>query len=71
MEPPNVAFVTKLDPTGSHLIYSTYLGGSLAGQTRAYAIAVDSAGSAYITGSTQQFDFPLPRAPIRPFVDTG
>jgi uncharacterized protein (TIGR03437 family) len=56
---PNVAFVTKLDPTGSHLIYSTYLGGSLAGQTRAYAIAIDSAGSAYITGSTQQFDFPV------------
>ena len=56
---PNVAFVTKLDPTGSHLIYSTYLGGSLAGQTRAYAIAIDSTGSAYITGSTQQFDFPV------------
>ena len=56
---PVVAFVTKLDPTGSHLIYSTYLGGSVAGQTRAFAIAIDSTGSAYITGSTQQIDFPV------------
>ena len=56
---PNVAFVTKLDPTGSHLIYSTYLGGSDFGQTKAYAIAVDSSGSAYVAGSTQQADFPV------------
>jgi hypothetical protein len=54
-----VAFVTKLDPTGSHLIYSTYLGGSTFGQTKAYAIAIDSSGSAYVTGSTQQPDFPV------------
>ena len=56
---PYVAFVTKLDPTGSHLIYSTYLGGAAFGQTKAYAIAVDSSGSAYVTGSTQQPDFPV------------
>ena len=56
---PYVAFVSKLDSTGSHLIYSTYLGGASFGQTKAYAIAIDSAGSAYITGSTQQSDFPV------------
>ena len=56
---PYVAFVTKLDPSGSHLIYSTYLGGSNFGQTKGYAIAIDSSGSAYVTGSTQQADFPV------------
>jgi uncharacterized protein (TIGR03437 family) len=56
---PYVAFVTKLDPTGSHVIYSTYLGGATFGQTKAYAIAIDSSGNAYVTGSTQQADFPV------------
>ncbi len=56
---PYVAFVTKLDPTGSHLIYSTYLGGSTFGQSKAFAIAVDSSGNAYVTGFTQQSDFPV------------
>ncbi len=57
------AFVTKLNPTGSALVYSTYLGGSgeenyiNAGVTG--AIAVDSAGCAYLTGNTQSTDFPL------------
>jgi hypothetical protein len=56
---PYVAFLTKLDPTGSILMYSTYLGGSAFGQTRGYAIAIDGSGSAYVTGSTQQADFPV------------
>ncbi len=50
------AFITKLNPTGSALIYSTYLGGS--GEDAGNAIAVDSAGSAYVTGSTASSDFP-------------
>jgi len=45
------AFVTKLDPTGSKLMYSTYLGSP--GDDGAYGLALDSSGSAYITGSTQ------------------
>jgi hypothetical protein len=51
------AFVTKLNPTGSKLVYSTYLGG---GQDidDAFGIAVDSAGSAYVTGETASPDFP-------------
>ena len=50
------AFVTKLNPTGSALVYSTYLGGSRLDQSR--AIAVDAQGSAYVTGSTESTDFP-------------
>ena len=50
------AFVTKLDPTGSTLVYSTYLGGSA--DDHAAGIAVDSSGSAYVTGTTSSTDFP-------------
>jgi hypothetical protein len=49
------AFVTKLNPSGTGLVYSTYLGG--AGQDEAYVIAVDSSGSAYVTGRTCSRDF--------------
>lgn len=52
----NDTFVTKFDPTGSTLLYSTYLGGS-AGET-AGGIAVDTAGRAYVTGTTYSNDFP-------------
>jgi parallel beta-helix repeat protein len=51
------AFVTKLDPTGSTLIYSTYLSGS--GGSSGTSIAVDAAGNAYITGQTTTSDFPF------------
>ena len=50
------AFVTKLNATGSALLYSTLLGGS-AGDV-GYSIAVDSAGSAYVTGPLHSSDFP-------------
>src|SRR5579862_5201093 len=46
----NDAFVSKLNPTGSKLLYSSYLGGSEA-ETGA-GIAVDAAGNAYVTGQT-------------------
>jgi len=49
-------FVTKLDPTGSALVYSTYLGGSITDSSQ--AIAVDADGNAYVTGSTTSTDFP-------------
>jgi hypothetical protein len=44
------AFVTKINAAGNGLVYSTYLGGS--GFERASGIAIDSAGSAYVTGHT-------------------
>ena len=50
-------FVTKFNPSGSGLVYSTYLGG--ASGDDAYAIALDQAGNAYITGRTNSSDFPL------------
>ena len=53
------AFVTKLNPSGSGLIYSTYLGGS--GSDSAVGIAVDRAGEAYVTGQTNSPDFPTPK----------
>src|SRR3989442_7725067 len=54
------AFVSKLDPTGSRLVYSTYLGGGASDWGR--GIAVDSQGSAFVTGSTESPDFPTARA---------
>jgi uncharacterized protein (TIGR03437 family) len=47
----------KLDPTGQNLVYATYLGGS--GNDTPGAIAIDAAGDAYLTGSTNSADFPL------------
>jgi hypothetical protein len=44
------AFVTKLNPTGTGLVYSTFLGGN-GSYAYATAIAVDSAGRAYIAGN--------------------
>jgi hypothetical protein len=51
------AFVTKLNPQGSALVYSTYLGGNV-GVDRGWAIAVDNAGSAYVAGDTTSSNFP-------------
>jgi len=51
------AFVTKLNPAGSEIVYSTYLGGS-DGNNYGIGIAVDSSGNAYITGSTPSTNFP-------------
>jgi roadblock/LC7 domain-containing protein len=55
-------FVTKLNATGSALVYSTYLGGSedenLYGET-GYGIAIDSSGNAYIAGTTSSANFPV------------
>ncbi len=53
---PQAAFVTKLDPTGSNLIYSTYLSGTFT--TIGNGIAVDAAGDAYVVGYTSAADFP-------------
>jgi hypothetical protein len=50
------AFVAKVDPTGSVLVYSTYLGGSDIDES--VGIAVDAAGNAYVTGGTSSTNFP-------------
>jgi uncharacterized repeat protein (TIGR01451 family) len=50
------AFVSKLNPTGNALVYSTYLGGT--DYDEGFGVAVDGDGNAYITGSTDSTDFP-------------
>jgi len=60
----NDAFVSKLNPAGSALIYSTYLGGS--SNDQGSAIAVDSTGSAYVTGSTGSANFPITAGAFQP-----
>jgi photosystem II stability/assembly factor-like uncharacterized protein len=53
------AFISKLDATGSNLVYSTYLSGvSGNGSTTATGIALDAAGNAYVSGYTSSADFP-------------
>ena len=53
---PADAFVAKLDPSGSNLLYSTYLGGE--SSDAAYGIALDSSNDAYVTGFTYSTNFP-------------
>lgn len=53
-------FVVKLNAAGSGLVYSTYLGGT--SEDRAFGIAVDGAGVAYVTGETQSGNFPVAAA---------
>ncbi len=54
------AFVVKVDPAGTALVYSTYLGGS--DFDRARGMAVDDNGNAYITGLSRSTDFPTKKA---------
>lgn len=55
-------FVSKMNPAGSGLLYSTYVGGS--SEDEAASIAVDTSGNAYITGYTNSTDFPI-KAPYQ------
>jgi hypothetical protein len=49
-------FVSKFDPTGATLLFSTYLGGT--GADSSVGIAVDAAGNSYVAGTTTSGDFP-------------
>ncbi len=53
----NEVFISKVSSDGSTLIYSTFLGGT--GHDRGIDIVVDSAGAAYVTGTTVSSDFPV------------
>jgi len=50
------AFVAKINPAGTALLYSTFLGG--ANRDIGNAIAVDASGRAFVTGQTFSADFP-------------
>jgi len=62
------AFITKMNSSGTALVYSTYLGGT--GLEQAYGIAVDGAGAAYVTGYTWATDFPVVN-PLQPLPGGG
>ncbi len=51
------AFVLKLNPAGSAVVYATYLGGSFS--DIGYGIAVDALNQAYVTGTTSSPNFPV------------
>ncbi len=55
---PSDAFVTKLNATGTALVYSTYLGGGTNTYSGGAGIAVDSSGDADVTGWTNSTAFP-------------
>jgi len=56
------AFVTKLDPTGSSPVFSTYLGGTSGGTgtgaDAGFAVALDGSGNVLVTGMTASTNFP-------------
>jgi len=52
----NDAFVTKLNPAGTGLVYGTFLGGTYSDEGS--EVGLDSSGAAYITGTTNSLDFP-------------
>ena len=60
------AFVSVFNPAGSALLYSTFLGGS--DNDSGNAIAVDSAGSVYVTGQSSSSNFPTPASALQPFM---
>jgi hypothetical protein len=64
------AFVSKFNPSGSALIYSTYLGGSGGDDVHpgsaGMAIAVDTYGNAYVTGSARIGNFPTTVGALQP-----
>lgn len=64
------AFVTKLDATGSALVFSTYLGGRQ-GFDRAFDIALDASGNVHVVGETRSDDFPTMRSLQPPRGDDG
>src|SRR4029077_6479177 len=67
-------FLTKFNPAGSALVYSTYLGGTGAdyfGGDHGYGIAVERSGNAYVTGLTDSKDFPTTPGAFQSVCDGG
>ncbi len=68
------AFVTKLDPAGTTVLFSTYLGGTLTENNAAEtagAIALDPLGNVYVAGDTVSSDFPTTATAFQPAFGGG
>ncbi len=63
------AFVTKLNSTGTALLYSTFIGGSTS--ERGYGIAIDASGNAYIAGYTSSTDYDITTGAFQTTYDGG
>ena len=66
---PVDGYAARLDPTGSRLLYSTYLGG--AGDDTGSSVALDDHGNGYFTGTTQSADFPTTAGTVQPTLAPG
>jgi hypothetical protein len=64
-----VVFVAKMDPTGTHLLYSSYVGGS--GGDSGLGVAIDGSGSICVTGETSSTDFPTTTNALKPGPNAG
>jgi hypothetical protein len=64
-----VVFVTVVDPTGSELLYSSYIGGT--GGDAGFGVAVDLADRIYVTGETTSTDFPTTTNALKPGPNVG
>lgn len=63
------AFVTEINPTGTAMVYSTYLGGS--GYDAGTSIALDGSNNAYVTGQTSSSDFPTSSGAVQTTIGGG
>src|SRR5262245_42912139 len=63
------AFIVKLNPSFTTVVYSTFIGGS--GDDAGRAIAVDTAGNVYVTGFTNSTDFPTTVGSFQQFRPAG
>ncbi len=61
-------FITKVNTTGTDLVYSTYLGGS--DEDYVFGLAIDGSGNAYATGFTPSANFPVLNA-FQPAIGGG
>lgn len=66
---PSDAFAAKLDPSGSRLVYSTYLGGSA--DDVGSSVALDRAGNAYYAGFTASPEFPTTPGALKTSLEPG
>jgi len=65
------AFITKMDSGLTHILFSTLLGGNTFPGASGNAVAIDSAGNIYISGSTGSTDFPITPTAFQTHPPTG